>query len=80
MTNPRAAEQQLLNMTWANEPGVAVYVFSAENPRGETDERRVIQIRKGDVILASATIELHNHDSLANSISPYLSPFGLAQR
>ena len=55
----------VVNMIWANEAGVSVYVYEGEH------DRRVIQIRGvvdgQEVVLASATVEKHNRNRVAQA-------------
>lgn len=59
-------ERDLLNMIWANEVGVSVYVYKGEH------DRRVIEIHgvvnDHETVLATATIEKHNRNRLAEAI------------
>lgn len=54
----------VLNMVWAENAGVSVWIY-----KGRRDDWRVVEIRKGEQILATATIANHNRDDLAESIS-----------
>lgn len=55
-----------LNMIWANEAGVSVYVYEGEH------DRRVIEIHglvNGyETVLATATIEKHNRNRIAEAL------------
>lgn len=55
-----------VNMIWANEAGVSVYIYEAEH------ERRTIEIHgvvnDYETVLATATIEKHNRDRLAEAV------------
>lgn len=54
-----------VNVIWANEAGVSVYVYEDEH------ERRIIQIRGVvdgyEKVLATATIEKHNRNRIAQA-------------
>lgn len=54
----------ILNLVWAEEPGISVCVYQPER-----EDRRVIEICKGDLVLGRATIANHNRDNLAESIA-----------
>lgn len=58
---------KVLNMIWANEAGVSVYIYEGEH------ERRVIEIHgvvnDYETVLATATIEKHNRDRLADTVA-----------
>lgn len=60
------ANRKLLNMIWANEAGVSVYIYEGEH------DRRVIEIQgvvnDHETVLATATIEKHNRNRLAEAI------------
>lgn len=58
---------KLLNMTWANQAGVSLYVFEEEN------EQRRIEIHGlnaggYEYVIATATIEKHNRDGFAKAV------------
>lgn len=63
----QASKRKCLNMIWANEAGVSVYIYEAEH------ERRTIEIHgvvnNYEVVLATATIEKHNRDRFAQSVA-----------
>lgn len=60
-------ERKVLNMIWANESGVSVYIFEDQY------ERRVLEIHGlvggYEKVLATATIEKHNRDVLAETVA-----------
>jgi len=56
--------RKALNMVWANEAGVSVYVYEGEH------DRRVIEIHRinkdgHEEVAATATIEQHNRNRIA---------------
>lgn len=57
---------KVLNMIWANESGVSVYVYEGKY------DRRIIEIHgivnERESVLATATIEKHNRNHLAEAI------------
>lgn len=61
---PVVDTDNVFNMVWAEEAGVAIYIYQAERT-----DRRVIEIRKGDQVLATVTVAKHNRDNLAESIA-----------
>jgi hypothetical protein len=66
---------KVINMIWANEAGVSVYVYEGEH------ERRVIEIHRVneggyEEVAARATIEKHNRDHLSDAIRRDSQPQG----
>lgn len=59
-------DQIPVNMIWANEAGVSVHIYKDE------DDRRVIEIHGlvdgRETVLATATIEKHNRNRLAQAV------------
>lgn len=57
---------KVLNMIWANEAGVSVYVYEGQH------DSRIIEIHgivnERETVLATATIEKHNRNRLAEAI------------
>jgi hypothetical protein len=57
---------KVLNMIWANEAGVSIYVYEGKQ------DRRVIEIHgivnEQETVLATATIEKHNRNRLAEAV------------
>lgn len=57
---------KVLNMIWANEAGVSVYVYEGRH------DRRIIEIHgvvnERETVLATATIEKHNRNRLAEAV------------
>lgn len=59
--------KKIVNMVWANEAGVSVYVYEGEH------DRRIIEVHglvnERETVIATATIEKHNRDNFAQSIA-----------
>lgn len=62
----RRAKRNLLNMIWANEAGVSVYIYEGKH------DQRIIEIHgvvnERETVLATATIEKHSRNRLAESV------------
>lgn len=58
---------KVLNMVWANEAGVSVYIYEGEHDRRIIEIHGVVNDR--ETVIATATIERHNRDNFAESIS-----------
>lgn len=59
-------QKRVINMVWANEAGVSVYIYEGEH------DRRVVEIHgvvnDYETVLATATVEKHNRDTFAGAV------------
>lgn len=57
---------KVLNMIWANESGVSIYVYEGKHNRRIIEIHGVVNER--ETVLATATIEKHNRNRLAEAV------------
>lgn len=67
------SERKCLDMIWANEAGVSVYIYEAKHGRRAIEIHGVVN--DYETILATATIEKHNLRRVMVAFTPLLTDF-----
>lgn len=66
-------ERKCIDMIWANESGVSVYIYESQHGRREIEIHGVVN--NYETVLATATIEKHNLRRVMVAFTPPLADF-----